>query len=189
MEKVANPGDHIRRRVAEKRKVSRAQEGIGKLFLLVGGLIFLSLLAMSTRFLDGVVSAPAILKLTVLVLIVMLIILWRARKVVHDGDMPIAAALVWTSALVGGLTLLMLMTGIFEWIDELRRLPRLASAGLTTFLVVFSIAYIIGIASLASISTKLRTYQMHSLNMGPLNRAMYYWGIIFAIQVLMVIVF
>lgn len=189
MQEAVNPGEHVRRRVAEKRKVSNAQEGIGKLMLMVGGLVFLSLLAMSTRFVVEAMTAPTIIKLGLPVLMVLVFLLWRARRVVRNGDLQIAAALVWTSALVGGLALLMLMTGIFDWSDDIRSLPRLASAGLMTFLILFSVAYVVAIVVVATISNRLRAYEMHSLNMGPLDRAMYFWCIILGVQVLLSIIF
>jgi uncharacterized membrane protein len=162
---------HINIRLEEKRRFLNARKGASWLLLFVSGLIMFTLLRVSFLFSTDAIVLPAIFWVIVLVNAVAIYSLWKAHQYIKESELAVAAQLVQLSLVIGTFSLLLMIAGISEWLVELKNLPRMASGGLLVFLLFYMLNVIMSLFNLHSVYRKLKTYEIHSMNISSFQKA------------------
>jgi hypothetical protein len=96
--------------------------------------------------------------------------LTKAYHFIKESELVVAAQFVQLALVVTVFSVFMLIIGISEWFAELKNLPRMASGGVLVFLSFYILNVAIGLFSLHAVYRKLKTCEIHSMNMSSFHK-------------------
>lgn len=172
MYEVTDWKTHIHLRLEEKRKFSKARNGASWLLMFASALVMLTLLRVSVLFSSTPLALPVLFWVAILLSLGAIYSLIKAYEFIKESELVLAAQLVQLTLVVTVFSLFMVIIGMSEWSAELKNLPRIASGGLLIFLSFYILNVVIGLFSLHTVYRKLKTCEIHSMNMSSFHKTL-----------------
>jgi hypothetical protein len=176
MEEVINWRKQIKNRLEEKKKSANARKGALWLFMVVSGLVMLTLLRVSFLFANKPITVPPEFISVVAVLASALFVLWKGRRYIKDSALNSAVKMVQIALMIIAFSLILLIIGTSQWLVELKSFHGFSAGGQLVFLIFYSGNMVVGIFNLFSVYKKLKACEIHSMNMENFNKSFLFWA-------------
>ena len=164
----------IKNRLEEKRRQSRAKDGIAWMLMTVSGLIMFTLIWLSLFHAGRHFDRPVPFVMIVPVQGIALYTLWKARAHILRSELRAATICLLLTIVIATLSLVMLANGTYQWSGVLRHLPRLSSGNFVLFFVFYATNLLVALAYLVLLYRMIRHFELHSRNMDRFNRTLVY---------------
>lgn len=160
----------IQLRLEEKRKVSSARKGYFNLLLVASGLIMLTFIRVSFLYNTQSIFIPVAFMASIGLLGLLVAVVWKAKSFISHDELKLGAVYLRSAIIIISMLVLMLVSGGFEMMDELRSLPRFSFGAILIFLSFYTFNLLFALGAMIVALKKLSNYEIHAMSLTSISR-------------------